>query len=176
MKTRKLMILALSVILLPACGNRPKFNLNDYVDNGLKYLEYTVSNNHVRVPYKHSGGVKYIQCLINGTILTDMILDSGCSSNLISIEEAKYLFAKGLLTERDYLGKTDSQIANGTIVKDMVFNIKSIVIADQIECSNVVVVVSSNSNAPLLLGNEILDRMPSYTVDNENQEIVFTLQ
>ena len=86
------------------------------------------------------------------------------------------MFAKGYLSESDYLGSSQSQIADGSIVENMVFNIKSIVIADKIECSNVEVVVSANANAPLLLGNEILDRMPKYTVDNEHQEIVFTLQ
>lgn len=176
MKTIKLICLIIVTVSITACGNRHRFNLNDYVENDIEDLAYTISNNQVRVPYKQAGGVKYVQCLINGTILADMILDSGCSSNLISIDEAKYLLAKGYLSESDYLGSSQSQIADGSIVENMVFNIKSIVIADKIECSNVEVVVSANANAPLLLGNEILDRMPKYTVDNEHQEIVFTLQ
>lgn len=170
------MCLALAVFFLTACGHRPKFNLNDYVDNDIEDLVYTISNNQVRVPYKQEDGVKFVQCLINGTIKTDMILDSGCSTTLISIDEANYLFAKGSLTKFDYLGSSRSQIADGSIVEDMVFNLKSLVIADEIECSNVEVTVSANASAPLLLGNEILDRMPKYTVDNEHQEIVFTLQ
>lgn len=176
MKIRDLVVVAIATLLLSACGNRHRFNLNDYVESNIDDLEYTVSGNQISVPFKQSKGVKYVQCLINGTIKTDMILDSGCSTTLISIDEANYLFAKGSLTKYDYLGSSQSQIANGSIVEDMVFNIKSIVIADKIECSDVEVVVSSNANAPLLLGNEILNRMPKYTVDNENQVIVFTLQ
>lgn len=176
MKTIKLICIIIVAVSITACGNRHRFNLDDYVDNDLEDLTYTLSNNQVRVPYKQEGGVKFVQCLINGTIKTDMILDSGCSSTLISIDEAKYLFAKGSLTKYDYLGSSHSQIADGSIVEDMVFNLKSLVIADEIECSNVEVTVSASANAPLLLGNEILDRMPKYTVDNEHQEIVFTLQ
>lgn len=176
MKTNKIIVLFSVALLLGACGNKHGFNLNDYVDNDMEDLEYTVFGNQVRVPFKQVGKVKYVQCLINGTIKTDMILDSGCSTTLISIDEAKYLFAKGSLTKFDYLGSSQSQIADGTVVEDMVFNLKSLVIADKIECSNVEVTVSANANAPLLLGNEILDRMPNYTVDNEHQEIVFTLQ
>lgn len=172
----RLIVLVSFALLFGACGNRHSFNLNDYVDNDMEELAYTVSGNQVRVPFKQAGGVKYVQCLINGTIKTDMILDSGCSTTLISIDEAKYMFAKGNLTKYDYLGSSQSQIADGSIVEDMVFNLKSLVIADKIECSNVEVTVSANANAPLLLGNEVLDRMPKYTVDNEHQEIVFTLQ
>lgn len=169
-------ILGLSVIALFSCGHKNKFNINDYVQADHSDLEYSVSESEIRIPYSESAGVKTLKCLINGTILTDMILDSGCSGTLISIEEARYLAAKGALTANDYMGQTHSQIADGSIVEDAVFNIKSIVIADQIECTNVTVTVSSNSNAPLLLGNEVLDRLPQWTVDNRHQEIVFKLK
>ena len=75
----------------------------------------------------------------------------------------------------DYKGKGYSGIADGSIVENMVFNIKSIVIDNKLECNNVEVTVINNPNAPLLLGNDILDRTAKYTVDNENQEIVFIL-
>lgn len=173
---RNLLFVAALALVLSSCQHRHKFNINDYVDPELSELEYKESDNNVRVPFKQSGGVKTVQCLINGTILTDMILDSGCSGALISISEAQYLWSRGELTENDYMGKTKSMIADGSIVEDMVFNIKSIVIADKIECRNVEVTVSANPGAPLLLGNEVLDRMPSYSVDNARDEIVFTLK
>lgn len=162
--------------LFSSCERKNKFNINDYVQHGVTDLEYTSSDNLVRVPFKNSGGIKTVQCLINGSILTDMILDSGCSGALISISEAQYLWSRGELTSDDYMGNSQSVIADGSIVENMVFNIKSIVIADKIECRNVEVTVSANPGAPLLLGNEVLDRMPSYTIDNEKDEIVFTVQ
>ncbi len=162
--------------LFSSCERKNKFNINDYVQHDVTDLEYTSSDNLVRVPFKNSGGIKTVQCLINGSILTDMILDSGCSGALISISEAQYLWSRGELTSDDYMGNSQSVIADGSIVENMVFNIKSIVIADKIECRNVEVTVSANPGAPLLLGNEVLDRMPSYTIDNEKDEIVFTVQ
>ena len=175
MKIKHLLI-GLSVMALVSCGHKSKFNINDYVEGEISDLEYSVSDSEVRIPYTEKGGVKMLKCLINGTILTDMILDSGCSGALISIEEARYLAAKGALTEGDYMGKSASQIADGSIVENAVFNIKSIVIADKIECTNVTVTVSANSNAPLLLGNEVLNRLPKWSVDNQHEEIVFTLK
>lgn len=161
--------------IFSSCEQKQKFNINDYVQHDMSELEYTLSDNTVRIPFKNNGGVKTVQCLINGTILTDMILDSGCSGALISINEAEYLFSRGELTVDDYLGNSSLMIADGSIVENMVFNIKSIVIADRIECTNVKVTVAENPGAPLLLGNEVLDRIPNYTIDNERNEIVFTL-
>lgn len=171
-----LIILVVFATIFSSCERKHKFNINDYVQHDMTELEYTSSDNTVRVPFKNNGGVKTVQCLINGTILTDMILDSGCSGALISISEAQYLWSRGELTSNDYKGNSQSMIADGSIVENMVFNIKSIVIADKIECKNVEVTVSANPGAPLLLGNEVLDRMPSYTIDNEKDEIVFNLQ
>ena len=173
---KNLLFVAALVLVFSSCQHKHKFNINDYVEHDVAELEFTESDNTVRIPFKHNGGVKTVQCLINGTILTDMILDSGCSGALISISEAEYLWSRGELTLSDYMGNTKSMIADGSIVEDMVFNIKSIVIADKIECRNVEVTVSANPGAPLLLGNEVLDRMPSYSVDNERDEIVFTLK
>jgi len=175
MKKSLLFIVVLTTIF-SSCEQKQKFNINDYVQHDMSELEYTSLDNTVRVPFKINRGVKTVQCLINGTILTDMILDSGCAGALISINEAQYLFSRGELTVDDYLGNSQSMIADGSIVEDMTFNIKSIVIADRIECSNVKVTVSDNPGAPLLLGNEVLDRIPNYTIDNERNEIVFTLQ
>lgn len=169
-------LLGLAVFVLMSCGHKSKFNINDYIQGETSDLEYSISDNEVRIPYTEKNGVYMLKCLINGTILTDMILDSGCSGALISIEEAKYLAAKGALTANDYLGQAQSQIADGSIVENAVFNIKSIVIAEQIECTNVTVTVSSNSNAPLLLGNEVLARLPQWGFDHQHEEIVFKLK
>ena len=104
-----------------------------------------------------------------------MIVDTGCSGVLISIKEAQYLAQSGLLTEADYKGKTLSSIADGSIVENMVFNIREMVIGGEIECSNVDVTVSKNITAPMLLGNGIFDRISSFTIDNTNKKIIFHL-
>ena len=174
MKTKHI-IYAILLFTLFSCEHHNKFNINDYIQGDLSDLEYSVSNNEIRIPYTEQAGVKILKCLINGTILTDMILDTGCSDVLLSVNEAKYLAAIGALTLSDYQGTEISQIADGSIVEDAVYNIKSIVIADKLECNNIKATVSANSNAPLLLGNAVLDRLPKWTVDNQRKEIVFTL-
>lgn len=135
-----------------------------------------LTENTVSIPYREENGVKVLSCTINGEIVTDMIFDTGCSGATISIKEARYLYRRGLLSDRDYKGNMTMQIANGNIVEAMVFNLKSLVIADKIECNDVEVTVVDNPQAPLLLGNEVLNRLPRYTVDQENQQIVFHME
>lgn len=134
------------------------------------------SSSDVEVPFVESNGVKLIDVTVNRQFTVKMILDSGCSSTLISIAEAKYLYEKGCFTNDDILGVTQSQIADGSIVENMVINLKELIIGGQIVCTNVTATVSTNTQAPLLLGNEVLNRVPSYSVDNENKVIKFKLE
>lgn len=92
------------------------------------------------------------------------------------LAEANYLYQKGKLAKEDLLGISKSQIADGSIVENMVVNLKEIVIDDQIVCPNVTATVSNNLNAPLLLGNEILNRLATITIDNDNNKLKFKLK
>lgn len=129
----------------------------------------------VSIPFTERNGVKYVNVSVNGFGF-EMIFDTGCSGTLISVAEANYLYQKGYLTPDDFIGVTQSQIADGSIVENMMVNLKEVVIDGKICCNNVVATVSSNSNAPLLLGNEVLNRAAAYAVDNENKTINFKLK
>lgn len=176
-------------LLLSSCGSERKKHLAFYDTD--ENIEDTVVNENsldssfdvsydsssdVEVPFVENNGVKLIDVTVNRQFTVKMILDSGCSSTLISIAEAKYLYEKGCFTNDDILGVTQSQIADGSIVENMVINLKELIIGGQIVCTNVTATVSTNTQAPLLLGNEVLNRVPSYSVDNENKVIKFKLQ
>lgn len=182
-----------AAFLLCACGGEKKKPLvfydtdempedsTSYEQEDTSYDYYTEpepcqEENVISVPFKERGGVKLVEVKINGEFSVDMILDSGCSGTLISIAEAKYLYEKGAFTADDILGTTQSQIADGSIVENMVINLRELEIGGQIFCPNVTATVSANTQAPLLLGNEVLNRTASYSVDNENKVINFTLE
>ena len=65
---------------------------------------------------------------------------------------------------------------NSVIVENMVVNLKEVVIDNKVFCPNVEATVSGNINAPLLLGNEILDRVAAITIDNQNQTLKFKIK
>lgn len=168
-------------ILFGSCENKPK---HIYIDT-----DYTTENvdtgtvddfaidetESVIVPYREENGVKVLDVKVNGLGL-NMIFDTGCSGTLISVAEVNYLYQKGLLSQDDILGTSQSMIADGSIVENAVVNLKEVVVADKISCPNVQATVSNNVSAPLLLGNEVLNRTASYTIDNLNKTIIFKLK
>lgn len=133
------------------------------------------SGEEVIVPFRSQGGVKFVQVSVNG-VGFEMIFDTGCSNTLISLAEAKYLYDKGTLTDDDFVGVTQSQIADGSIVENMVVNLKEVVIGGKIYCPNVMATVSNNLRGPLLLGNEVLDRVATIKIDNERDALIFNMK
>lgn len=186
MKLNSIFLFIITLILLSCSGKQKQLSFYDdsVIEDDSIEVYGTPSNTtitynseeEVSVPFIEKGGVKLIDVTVNRQFTIQMILDSGCSSTLISIAEAKYLYDKGCITQDDILGTAQSQIADGTIVENMVINLRELVIGGEIACSNVTAIVSSNTQAPLLLGNEVLDRAPSYSVDNHNKVIKFRLQ
>ena len=173
---RHYFIFLLLVCIIVSCDNGKKQVPVYYdVDSSSETEFYAQTGDMVTVPFRNENGVKYVQVKVNGVGL-EMIFDTGCSGTLISLAEANYLAQKGKLTQEDILGTTTSQIADGSLVDNMVVNLKEVIIHDRILCSNVVATVSSNVNAPLLLGNEILDRVATVTIDNESETLNFKLK
>ena len=171
---KKLTILFFPVVMLGAlflsCDNKQK---KPPVD--LKEKEQVELNGEVSVPYSELGGVKTIPVKLNGVSM-DMIFDTGCSGMSISLNELLTMQKNGKFSESDVVGITEATIADGSVVENMVVNLKEVVINDQILCPNVKATVSANINAPLLLGNEILDRLATIKIDNENETLNFKLK
>lgn len=159
---------------LLACDGKKK--TSSYIDIDL----YAPNGDLVDVPYQENAGVKFVHVKVNG-VGWDMIFDTGCSGTLLSLSEARYLAEKGLLLEDDILGTTHSQIADGSIVENMVVKLRKVsIVASEgktIDCYNVSATVSNNIDAPMLLGNEVLDEVAyDYTIDNTRKVISFNLK
>lgn len=171
----KLFATLLIFLTLFSCGGKKKKVSIPYVN-----YESNVVNESgtIDVPFKLESGVKYVQVKING-LSTDMVFDTGCSTTLISVLEAQQLVKRGLLSQDDFIGTTEAIIADGSVVEDAVFNIRTLELTDgnrTIICRNVLTQVSSNADAPVLLGNGVLDRVASYTIDNDAKVIRFKLK
>lgn len=74
------------------------------------------------------------------------------------------------------MGTQQARIADGSIIENQIVILDEIVIGEKISCKNVEASIAENVTAPLLLGNEVLDRVASYTVDNINKVIEFKLK
>ncbi len=181
-----LLYLALITTMLSSCKEKKQIVFDsivddtelddDSVDSQLTSADYSQSEGDIiSIPFTERGGIKLLDVSINGIGL-QMIFDTGCSGALISIAEARYLYEKGLITNGDFKGTTQAQIADGSIVENMVINLREVIVGGQVVCPNVEATVSPNTNAPLLLGGEIINRFAAYSVDNENKVINFKLK
>lgn len=132
-------------------------------------------NDQIEVPFERQAGVKFVSVKLNG-IPMEMILDTGCSSTLISVAEANYLYSKGLISDEDIIGETYSQIADGSLRVGLEINLRELEIGGEeaLTFKNVRAVIDKNVNAPLLLGNEVFDRVGSVTVDNDRDVVIFS--
>lgn len=136
---------------------------------------YEYEGETISVPFTEQDGIKLIPVSVNGMSLK-MVFDTGSTFTQISIAEAKYLYDKGCLTEDDFVDYAKGQLADGSIVENMVVRLKEVIIDEKITFNDVLATVSDNNEAPLMLGNEILDRTASVEVDNESQVINFKLK
>ena len=62
------------------------------------------------------------------------------------------------------------------VVVGMAIKLKEVCIDDKFCCYNVKATVIDNAQAPLLLGNGLLDRVETVTIDNENKTLNFKLK
>lgn len=144
------------------------------LSSGRDYVE-SYHKNVVEVPFKKQGGVRIIQVKVNDCAEFPMIFDTGCSGMSISILELATLVKHGYVSEDDIVGITQAQIADGTVVNEAVVNLKKLKIGDY-ECHNVEAAISSNEEAPLLLGNGALKDVESFSVDDDACIIRFYLK
>ncbi len=182
MKSSIILFAALFATTLSSCGGEERkqpvyydYGVEEVDSSETEQSDYAKSGEEVVVPFRNDNGIKYVTVKVNGYPF-EMIFDTGCSHALISVDEANYLYNKGALSMDDVQGVSQSQIADGSIVENMVVNLREVVINDQIYCKDVTATVSNNSNAPLLLGNVVLDRVASITIDNENETLIFKVK
>lgn len=120
---------------------------------------------------EREGGVRFIWIEINGIKLR-FIFDTGASSICISPAEATVLYRQGTLTKEDILDVEYFQDATGKISEGTSINLREVKIGNMV-LDNVKATVVDNVNAPLLLGQTVLERFGRIEIDNENNEIIF---
>ena len=145
----------------PVSGNEtPQVNSNKHTNNsGVKNV----------IKMKMSGGVYLIPAKVNGSNM-DFIFDTGASDITISQVEALFLYRQGTLTEEDFIGVQQYQIADGSISEGSIINLKTVQIGNKV-LYNVKASIIHNTSAPLLLGQSALNQFGQITIDYNNSQI-----
>lgn len=123
------------------------------------------------LPMENESGVKYVWIEINAIRLR-FIFDTGASSICISPAEATVLYRQGTLSKEDILDKEYFQDATGKISEGTKVNLKTVKVGN-ITLQNIKATVIDNVDAPLLLGQSVLENFGNIEIDNNNNQIIF---
>ena len=116
------------------------------------------------------GGTFNVDCSVNGLAL-NMIFDTGASDVSISKVEADFMLKNNYLSMSDIKGKQYYQTADGGISEGTVITLKEVRIGDAV-LHNVDASVVKSQKAPLLLGESVLQKFGTFTVDNINSKLI----
>lgn len=113
-----------------------------------------------------TGGVYEIPCLVNG-VKMNFIFDTGASNVCISLTEALFLYKNGYITDDDLGEKTKSVVADGSITTNMRLTLRTIEIAGVV-IRDIDALVSSNIEAPLLLGQSAIQKLGKIEISGDS--------
>lgn len=119
---------------------------------------------------RKAGGTFNVDCSVNGLAL-NMIFDTGASDVSISKVEADFMLKNNYLSKNDVKGKQYYQTADGGISEGTVITLKEVRIGDAV-LHNVDASVVKSQKAPLLLGESVLQKFGTFTVDNINSKLI----
>ena len=141
-------------------------------NNISEVLKDTVVESEKQIGIKMTkvSGVYQIPCIVNG-VKMNFIFDTGASNVCISLTEARFLAKNGYLEKEDYIGRSTSQIADGSVVENMEINLHSIEVGGVI-ITDVKAVVVNSTTAPLLLGQSALKKLGKIEIDGDSLFIV----
>ena len=180
---KRTLFFLIAACLFVSCGKKQggiKLD-NPYDADTLSTLSYelpTSSTEEVVVPFHRLNNSMIVDVRINGEITKEMVFDTGADLTQITKAEAQYLYDKGVLKNEDVKGFENFGDANGTITKNMIVTLRSVILMGKdcgIEIPNVDACVVDNAMAPLLLGQTAYKSL-KYTVDNANNQITFDLK
>jgi TPR repeat protein len=119
---------------------------------------------------KKVGGVYVVPVTINGMLTLDFTLDSGASDVSIPSDVVMTLMRTGTITKADFLETQTYELADGSTMPSQTFRIRSLIVGDRV-LENVVGSVAP-AKGSLLLGQSLLSRFKSWSIDNQRQVLV----
>jgi clan AA aspartic protease (TIGR02281 family) len=119
---------------------------------------------------KKEGGTYVVPVTINDAIKLDFVVDSGASDVSIPADVVLTLFRTGTISDADFLGSRNYQLADGSTLPSPVFRIRSLRVGDTV-VRNVTASVAPMQGS-LLLGQSFLERFAAWSVDNNKHALV----
>lgn len=175
---RNLIILFVLFSALVSCKNRQEPSQRIPVwGNSSRQLEVTMDAPNVQVPFKRTNGdLAEVQVSLNG-VPFNMWWDTGASMMSISSLEFTKMIKEGKVDKDDYAGKVSFTMADGSIEECDVYYIKEVFIKGindkYLRIHNVKMSISDSPDAPLLIGQNVMQALPRHTFNDDTGMIEF---
>ncbi len=122
------------------------------------------------IQLEKQAGIYTLPVRINGVISLNFILDSGASEVVIPVDVVLTLVRAGTIRERDFLPGKTYTLADGSELKSPRFIIRELELGE-IKINNVQASVAPPAGK-LLLGQSLLERLGSWTFDNNKHVLI----
>lgn len=171
------MLAVIMMAIMVSCGGSQKPSQRASVWDDSETDEVELSTEKVCVPFKRTAGnLAEVQVSLNGEPF-NMWWDTGASMTCISALELEKLVKAGKIELDDYQGSILTKIADGSTTEALVFNIKEIYIPgtdnQYLVLRDIDAAVSANADAPLLIGQNVIQNLPKHTFDEAKGLIIF---
>jgi aspartyl protease family protein len=124
------------------------------------------SSNTIKIIKTESGLIE-IPIILNDVLRINFIFDSGASEVSLSPDVALTLMRTGTISESDWLPSQTYTFADGSKAKSKRFLIKKLVIGNQ-TLTNIEASISNSIEAPMLIGQNVMQKLGSVTIDYDN--------
>jgi clan AA aspartic protease (TIGR02281 family) len=129
-------------------------------------------NKVAEIPFTNDGSSYKVKCKINGLPLY-FIFDTGACDISLSNVEASFMLKNDYIKPQDIQGKQNYSTASGEIVEGTVINLRNVALGN-LSLKDVQASVINNQDAPLLLGQTVMNRLGRIEIDNEKKVLRIT--
>lgn len=136
---------------------------NRFLLSALLLLTCTLLHGQIVINMEQDGGVYKVPCSVNGVRMM-FVFDTGASTVSLSKSMASFMQDNGALKTNDFLGKSKSQIADGSIVDVEVVNLRDFEIGG-LHLNDVIATVKEGQNVPLLLGQSAIEKLGRVSIE-----------
>lgn len=170
----KICLVLFALIIINACSQSGKLKskVEQPIDtNSIEETSPKKDNwsGEVVIKMEKKDGVYQVPIWVND-VKMHFIFDTGAGMVSISETEVNFLYKEGTLTKEDVIGSANFVDANGDVSEGTIINLKSLKIGNR-TLHNVRASVVHNLNAPLLLGQTVLEQFGKISIDNKKGEI-----
>lgn len=112
----------------------------------------------------------YVTVWVNGVPIK-AIVDTGCSDMAISNTEFCFLKKQGFIDNSAIVGKSETKIADNSVIETLTLNIKTIKIGET-TINDISCCVINDDNAQPLLGQAVLSKLGEVSIDYKNHKLL----